>query len=120
MPSNCLILCRPLLVPPLIFPSTRVCSNESVLRVGTNYTQAATASPINGMSLDKTSGTSTLPRVPREEHSVSPESPEGQRLNQILQGVRQVLLTLSWSHGDVRPLQLCSLGASSPKIPEIL
>ena len=109
MPSNCLILCRPLLVPPLIFPSTRVCSNESVLRVGTNYTQAATASPINGMSLDKTSGTSTLPRVPREEHSVSPESPEGQRLNQILQGVRQV-----------RPLQLCSWGASSPKIPEIL
>ena len=31
MPSNHLIFCRPLLLPPLIFPSTRVFSNESVL-----------------------------------------------------------------------------------------
>ena len=31
MPSNCLILCRPLLLLPLIFPSIRVFSNESVL-----------------------------------------------------------------------------------------
>ena len=31
MPSNHLILCRPLLLPPLIFPSIRVFSNESVL-----------------------------------------------------------------------------------------
>ena len=31
MPSNHLILCRPLLLPPSIFPSTRVFSNESVL-----------------------------------------------------------------------------------------
>ena len=31
MPSNCLILCRPLLLPPSIFPSIRVFSNESVL-----------------------------------------------------------------------------------------
>ena len=33
MPSNNLILCRPLLLPPSIFPSIRVFSNESVLRV---------------------------------------------------------------------------------------
>ena len=33
MPSNCLILCHPLLLPPSIFPSIRVFSNESVLRV---------------------------------------------------------------------------------------
>ena len=33
MPSNHLILCRPLLLPPLIFPSIRVFSNESVLRI---------------------------------------------------------------------------------------
>ena len=33
MPSNHLILCRPLLLPPSIFPSIRVFSNESVLRV---------------------------------------------------------------------------------------
>ena len=33
LPSNHLILCRPLLLPPLIFPSIRVFSNESVLPV---------------------------------------------------------------------------------------
>ena len=31
MPSNHLILCHPLLLPPSIFPITRDCSNESVL-----------------------------------------------------------------------------------------
>ena len=33
MPSNHLILCHPLLLPPSIFPSTRVFSNESVLHI---------------------------------------------------------------------------------------
>ena len=33
MPSNQLILCRPLLLPPSIFPSIRVFSNESVLHM---------------------------------------------------------------------------------------
>ena len=33
MPSNHLILCSPLLLPPSIFPSSRVFSNESVLRI---------------------------------------------------------------------------------------
>ena len=33
MPSNCLILCHPLLLPPSIFPSIRVFSKESVLRI---------------------------------------------------------------------------------------
>ena len=33
MPSNHLILCYPLLLPPLIFPSIRIFSNESVLRI---------------------------------------------------------------------------------------
>ena len=33
IPSNHLILCRPLLLPPSIFPSTRVFSNESVLHI---------------------------------------------------------------------------------------
>ena len=33
MPSNCFILCHPLLLPPSILPSIRVFSNESVLRV---------------------------------------------------------------------------------------
>ena len=33
MPSNYLILCHPLLLPPSIFPSIRVFSNESALRM---------------------------------------------------------------------------------------
>ena len=33
MPSNHLVLCRPLLLLPSIFPSTRVFSNESVLHI---------------------------------------------------------------------------------------
>ena len=33
MPSNHLILCRPLLLLPAIFPSIRVYSNESALRI---------------------------------------------------------------------------------------
>ena len=33
MPSNHLILCRPLLLPPSIFPSISVFSNESVLHI---------------------------------------------------------------------------------------
>ena len=33
MPSKHLILCRPLLLPPSIFPSIAVFSNESVLRI---------------------------------------------------------------------------------------
>ena len=33
MPSNHLILCRPLLLLPLIFPSTRVFPNESAFRI---------------------------------------------------------------------------------------
>ena len=33
MPSNYLILCHPLLLPPSIFPSIRVFSNQSVLHI---------------------------------------------------------------------------------------
>ena len=33
IPSNHLILCRPLILPPSIFPSIRVFSNESVLHI---------------------------------------------------------------------------------------
>ena len=33
MPSNCFIFCCPLLLPPSVFPSIRVFSNESVLQI---------------------------------------------------------------------------------------
>ena len=48
MPSNHLILCRPLLLLPLIFPSVRVFSNESALR-------------ISGQSIGVSASTSVLP-----------------------------------------------------------
>ena len=44
MPSNHLILCRPLLFLPLIFPSIRVFSNESVLIGGQSIGASALAS----------------------------------------------------------------------------
>ena len=48
MPSNYLILCRPFLLLPSIFPSIRVFSNESVLH-------------INGRSIGASSSPSVLP-----------------------------------------------------------
>ena len=48
MPSNHLILCRPFLLPPSIFPSLRVFSNESVLCTG-------------GQSIGVSASTSVLP-----------------------------------------------------------
>ena len=41
MPSNHLILCRPLLLPPSIFPSIRVFSNESALRIKSQSIEAS-------------------------------------------------------------------------------
>ena len=50
MPSNHLILCHPLLLLPLIFPSIRVFSNESVLCIrcqGIGVSASASVLPIN-------------------------------------------------------------------------
>ena len=50
MPSNYLILCHPLLLSPLIFPSIRVFSNESVLHSGgqrIGVSASASVLPIN-------------------------------------------------------------------------
>ena len=50
MPSNHLFLCRPLLVPPSIFPSIRVFSNESILHisgVGVGVSASASGLPMN-------------------------------------------------------------------------
>ena len=52
MPSNHLILCYPLLFPPSIFPSFRVFSNESVLRIRwpKNWSFSFSISPFNEYS----------------------------------------------------------------------
>ena len=49
MPSNHLILCYPLLLPPSIFPSIRVFSNESVLHIRwpKNWSFSFSISPSN-------------------------------------------------------------------------
>ena len=52
MPSNHLILCRPLLLSPSIFPSIRVFSNESVLHIRwpKNWSFSFNISPSNEYS----------------------------------------------------------------------
>ncbi|CAI9156628.1 unnamed protein product [Rangifer tarandus platyrhynchus] len=53
--------------------------------------QASIAGPRVEPTADKTCGASRLSCVPHEEHGVSPESPEGRRLNEMLQGIRQLV-----------------------------
>ena len=52
MPSNHLIFCRPLLHPPSVFPSIRVFSNESTLRIRwpKYWSFSFNISPSNGYS----------------------------------------------------------------------
>ena len=51
MPSNHLILCHPLLLPPSTFPSIKVFSNESVLRIRwPNWSFSFSISPSNEYS----------------------------------------------------------------------
>ena len=52
MPSNHLVLCHPLLPLPLVFPSIRILSNESVLHIsdqsiGQSISASATVFPMN-------------------------------------------------------------------------
>ena len=50
MPSNHLILCHPLIIPPSIFPSIRVFSNESALRIRWPKYRSFSFSPSNEYS----------------------------------------------------------------------
>ena len=50
MPSNHLVLCHPLLLLPSIFPSIRVCSNESARRIRWPKYWSFSISPSNGYS----------------------------------------------------------------------
>ena len=58
MPSNRLILCRPLLLLPSIFPSIRVFSNESVLHIRwpKYWSFSFNISPSNGYGDSKSNG----------------------------------------------------------------
>ena len=47
MPSNHLILCRPLLLLPLVFPSIRVFCNQSLLRIRWPKGASASVLPVN-------------------------------------------------------------------------
>ena len=51
MPSSHLILCRPLLLLPSIFPSIRVFSNESVFRIGGQSIGAAASASVLPMNI---------------------------------------------------------------------
>ena len=71
MPSNHLILCRPLLFLPSIFPSIRVFSSESVLRVRwpKYWSFSFNISPFN-----EHPGLVGSPRCPRGSQESSPTS----------------------------------------------
>ena len=73
MPSNHLILCHPLLLLPSIFPSIRVFSNESLLRIRWSQYWSFSISPVNeylGLTSFKidwpVSGISLCPRDSQE------------------------------------------------------
>ena len=51
MPSNHLILCHPFLLPPSIFPSIRVFSNESVLCITWPKYQSFSLTPVLPMNI---------------------------------------------------------------------
>ena len=71
MPSNHLILCRPLLFLPSIFPSIRVFSSESVLRIRwpKYWSFSFNISPSN-----EHPGLVGSPRCPRDSQESSPTS----------------------------------------------
>ena len=51
MPSNHLILCQPLLLPPSIFPSIRVFSNQSLLRISSQSIGASASASVLPMNI---------------------------------------------------------------------
>ena len=75
MPSNHLILCRPLLLLPSIFPSIRVFSNESVLHIrwAKYWSFSFSISPFNEHSgLTLYDGLVGSPCSPRDSQESSP------------------------------------------------
>ena len=82
MPSNHLVLCRPLLLPPSIFPSIRVFSNESVLRIRwPKYSVSASVSVL-AMNIQNWSPLELVgcPCSPRDSQESSP-TPQFKSIN---------------------------------------
>ena len=77
MPSNHLILCRPLLLPPSIFPIIRVISNESVLCIRCQIiavSASASVLPMNTQDGFPLGGMVGSPCSPRDSQESSPTS----------------------------------------------
>ena len=72
MPSNHLILCCPLLLPPSIFPSIRVFSNEAVLRIRWPKYWNFSISPSNEYSWFPLGWTGWISCCPRASQESSP------------------------------------------------
>ena len=75
MPSNHLILCHPILLPPWIFPSIRVFSNESVFASGgqsIGVSASASILPVHIQDLFLWDGLVGSPCSPRDSQESSP------------------------------------------------
>ena len=80
MPSNPLILCRPLILLPSILPSIRVFSNESILCIRwPKYWSFASILPMNTQSWSPL-GLAWSPCCPRDSQESSP-TPEFESIN---------------------------------------
>ena len=85
MPSNHLILCRPPLLLPSIFPSIRVFSNESILHIRwpKYWTFSFSISPSNEYSIDFLwDGLVGSPCSPRDSQESSP-TPQFESINSL-------------------------------------
>ena len=80
MSSNHLILCHPLLLPPSIFPSIRVSSNESVLSIRWPKYWSFSISPSNEYSGLISFRIDWFDRTPRDSHESSP-TPQFKSIN---------------------------------------
>ena len=88
MPSNHLILCHPLLLPPSIFPSIRVFSNESVLHIKWSkyWSFSFSISPSNELNIQDwfpLGLTGLISCSPRDSQESSP-TPQFKSINSLL------------------------------------